>query len=214
MMKQWILLGGGGHGRVLLATLHALGWGSRLLGVVDPGPASPALQAWHVPLLGGDASLSRFSLQELLLLNGLGSVASTSGRKEIYQKFRLQGYTFASLCHPTAWVADSAVLAEGVQIMAGAIVQAGCQLGENTLINTRAVVEHDCLIREHVHLASGALLCGDVWIGEGTHVGAGATVIQGIRIGKNVCIGAGSVVVQNVSDGAKIVGVPAREMCK
>ena len=210
-------MGGGGHGRVLLATLQALGWKNRLIGVVDSAPLSPLspmLQTWGVPLLGGDESLSAISPQEIQLLNGLGSVANTTRRKEVYQRFRSQGYSFLTLCHPAAWVADSATLAEGVQVMAGAMVQTGCQVEENVLINTRAVVEHDCLIRKHVHIASGAVLCGDVWIGEGTHVGAGATVIQGVHIGANVCIGAGSVVIRNIPDNATVLGVPAKERCK
>lgn len=213
-MTQWILIGCGGHGRVLLATLQALGWTKRLLAMVDSGPISPALQSWAVPYWENDSEVARFLPQNVRLLNGLGSVADTAKRRAIYQRFRSQGYVFATLSHPSAWIADSAVLAEGVQVMAGAIVQSGCMIGENVLINSRAVVEHDCRIQDHVHIASGVVLCGDVWIGEGSHVGAGATVIQGIHIGANVCIGAGSVVVRDIPNDTKVVGVPAREMCK
>ena len=214
MTIKWVLLGGGGHGRVLLATLRALGWENRLIGIVDPEPVCPALQTWNVPLLGNDECLWTMSPQEIQLLNGLGSAANTTRRKEVYQRFQSRGYGFQTLCHPTAWVADSADLAEGVQVMAGAIVQTGCRLGNNVLINTRAIVDHDCLISEHVHVASGAVLCGDVWIGAGTHIGAGSTVIQGVHIGVNACIGAGSVVVRDIPDETKVVGVPAKELCK
>lgn len=214
LIEKWILLGGGGHGCVLLATLHALGWKNRLLGVIDSAPCSPATQGWQVPYLGDDAALSAHHPHEVRLLNGVGSIADTTRRGTLFQRCRAQGYIFQTVCHPTAWVADGVELGEGAQIMAGATVQAGVRLGHNVLINTRAVVEHDCQIQEHVHIASGAILCGDVKIGKGTHVGAGATVIQAIHIGENTCIGAGSVVVHNLPNGIMVVGVPAREMCK
>ena len=140
MKIQWILLGAGGHGRVLLATLHALGWKNRLVGVLDPGPLSPEFQAWRVPHLGdddvleGDGLMPAASPQTHHMLNGVGSVAHTTRRKALYQKFRAQGYTFARVSHPTAWVADSSTLADGVQVMAGAMIQTGCRLGENVLV--------------------------------------------------------------------------------
>ncbi|MBF0161016.1 MAG: acetyltransferase [Magnetococcales bacterium] len=208
---QWILLGCGGHGRVLLATLHGLGWTHRLIGMLDPEPATLDMQRWQVPFLGDDAYLSTASGRDIQLLNGLGSVGNTERRRAVYQKFHAQGYPFVTLCHPTAWLADSVTLAAGVQVMAGAVVQAGCQIEENVLINSRAVVEHDCLIRAHAHVASGAILCGNVWVGEGSHIGAGATVIQGVKIGDHVCVGAGAVVVRDLPSGVKVVGVPARE---
>ncbi len=208
---QWILLGCGGHGRVLLATLQALGWMDRLVGLLDPEPHALDQHHWPAPLLGDDAYLSTARAQEIQLLNGLGSVANTTRRRAVYQSYRARGYSFVTVCHPTAWIADSATLAAGVQVMAGAMIQIGAQLGENVLINTRAVVEHDCLIHDHVHIASGAVLCGDVQVGEGSHIGAGATVIQGVKIGANVCVGAGAVVNRDIPFGVKVVGVPARE---
>ncbi|MEO5362696.1 MAG: acetyltransferase [Magnetococcus sp. DMHC-8] len=211
MARQWILLGCGGHGRVLLATLQALGWMDRLVGILDQDPQAPDRLGWPIPLLGDDGYLSTLHTREIRLLNGLGSVASTTRRREVYQKWQAQGYTFASVRHPTAWLADSVHPGEGVQVMAGAVIQTGCQLGENVLVNTRAVLDHDCLLHDHVHVASGAVLCGQVQVGAGAHVGAGATVIQGIQIGANACVGAGAVVVRDVPNGVKVVGVPARE---
>lgn len=211
MDKKLILLGGGGHGRVLLETLTLLGIQKRVAGVMDPNHKNLDQKQWQVPLLGDDEQLLKMSPQLVQLINGLGSVSNTTQRRDLFNKFRSRAYPFVTICHPTAWVADSATLAEGVQIMAGAVVQTGCWLAENVLVNTRAVLDHDCRIQKHVHIATGALLCGGVSVGEGTHIGAGATVIQGVCIGENVMIAAGSVVVRDLPKGAKVAGVPAKE---
>ena len=44
------------------------------------------------------------------------------------------------------------------------------------------------------------------------HIGTGATVIQGIHIGAGALVGAGAVVIKNVDTGAKVVGIPAKDM--
>jgi sugar O-acyltransferase (sialic acid O-acetyltransferase NeuD family) len=208
---RYLLLGCGGHGRVLLATLQALGWMERLLGVLDPDP----LAARHLgcpSLLGDDGYLSRVNPAAVQLLNGIGSVGQTEKRRLLYLSLQERGYGFASVLHPAAWLATSVQTGAGVQVMAGAIIQNGCQLGANVLVNSRALLEHECLLQDHVHVASGAVLCGNVVVGEGAHVGAGATLLQGVHIGAGACIGAGAVVLHDVPAGVTMVGVPAREL--
>ena len=47
---------------------------------------------------------------------------------------------------------------------------------------------------------------------DGVFVGAGAKVIGGIHLGANATIGANAVVTKDVRAGAKMVGIPAREI--
>ncbi len=93
--------------------------------------------------------------------------------------------------------------------MAGAVVNIGTRVKENSIINTNASVDHDCLIGAHVHIAPGVTLSGGVTVGEGSHIGTGASVMQGIEIGANVIVGAGAVVIDNIETGKTVCGVPA-----
>ena len=149
---------------------------------------------------------------DALLVNGLGSVRSAVARARLWDlmKRRPAGAKFINVIHPAASIDPSAILGEGVQILAGAIVAGRAHLGDDVIVNTRAVVEHDCFIGDHSHIAPGAVLCGDVTVGARTHVGAGATVVQGVTLGHDVTVGAGAVVIRDVAPGRTVVGCPAK----
>jgi UDP-perosamine 4-acetyltransferase len=203
-----ILVGAGGHAKVVLDTLRAAGF--EVTGVVDPAFVG-ATSFWRkLPVLGGDEDLLDLEPNEIELVNGLGSLPGEVLRRQIFQKFKLAGYTFRSFSHPSAIIGSGVDLQEGAQLMAGTIVQADSVIGRNSIVNTGARIDHDCQIGSNVHIAPGAVISGGVCIGDGTHIGTGASVIQGITLGKDVVVGAGTVVVRNVPDNAVVIGAKPR----
>lgn len=203
-----IVLGAGKHAKVVIDILRIQS--VNVLGITDIDPGKLKEKVYGVKVIGNDDALQFYLPDSVQLVNGLGSVGSTILRKQLYNHFKSQGYSFASVIHPSAVIAFDVEISEGVQVMAGAIIQPGSYIGKNTIINTKASVDHDCIIGSHVHLAPGVTLSGDVQVGDGVHIGTGATVIQGIRIGQNSLVGAGSLVVKDVPEGATVIGVPAR----
>lgn len=199
-----VLLGAGGHARVLLQALRALD--VPVVGFI--APTAEGSRLGDVPWLGGDDALA--SLADVDLVNAVGSAGRVERRAAAHESGTAAGLRFRTVVHPRAIVDDSAVLGEGVQVLAGAVVGAGARLGDDVIVNTAAVVEHDGVVGAHSHIASGALLAGDVTVGGSTHVGLGARVIQGVAIGSSCVIGAGAVVLADVPDGATAVGIPAR----
>lgn len=198
-----ILVGGGGHGRVVLDALRSAG--HSVVAVCDPDPDVARRLPSDIVYLGDDEALETYAPDSVALANGLGSTASTATRRTLFERLTARGYRFLSVRHPNACIADDVVLGEGTQILAGAIVQTGVRLGANVIVNTGAQADHDCEIGDHVHLAPGVVLSGGVRIGAGCHVGAGAVVIQSIVIGPNTLIGAGAVVVRDVEPGSRLL---------
>lgn len=199
-----ILLGAGGHAKVLLSLIKAIN--GTLLGVCDPVLASQGIDKWRgIPIIGNDGVLRELDPKAVGLVNGLGQTIQSQARQILYERYRAQGFRFPVLIHPTAWVDSSAMLHDGVQIMAGAIVQADTAIGENCIINTGARVDHDCHLGADVHIAPGAVLCGAVQVGAGAFVGCGANVIQGIRIGSNSIVGAGTTLVRNLESNQLVL---------
>ena len=203
-----IIIGAGGHARVLISALKSLH--IDILGITDlASDKGSQKKIYGISVLGDDDKILDYSPDSIELVNGIGSVSSTQKRKDIYLRFKSHGYSFASVVHPSAMIMDEVQLGEGVQIMAGAIIQHGCIIGDNTIINTGAIIDHDCIIGEHVHIAPGAVISGGVQIGAMTHIGTAATIIQGIKIGPESIIGAGAVVINDIPSNVKAIGVPA-----
>ena len=205
MSKPIILVGLGGHAGVLLDLIHLLGL--EVIGGTDLEPNAKL----GIVYLGGDHAIERHRAETVRLVNCLGSNRNPLPRKRLYERFKELGYSFATLVHPKAVIAKTAVLEEGVQVMAGTIVQPYAQIGRNTILNTRSSVDHDCLIGEHCHIAPGVSLSGNVTLGDCSHVGTGASVIQGVRLGPECLVAAGACVTRSYPEsGTKLYGVPAR----
>ena len=192
-----VLLGAGGHAKVLLALAWAARW--QVQGVCDPQLALQQAGRWRdLPVLGADEALDALDAAHVGLINGVGQLVGGSARRDLFLRLRQRGFRFPALVHPAAWVDPSASLAEGVQVMAGAVVQADCLIGENSIVNTGATIDHDCVIGAHVHVAPGAVLCGSVRVGNRAFIGGGAFLLQGLTVGECAVVGAGVTLARDV----------------
>jgi len=203
-----IVLGGGGHARVLIDTLIING--ANILGVCAPKAVHISAS---IPYLGTDDAILAYAPNTVRLVNGVGSVGPAIAgnlRRGLYERFIARGYRFAKVIHPSAIISCDVNLACGVQVMAGAVIQCGTSVGENSIINTKVSLDHDCVIASHVHVAPGCTLSGNVALGDFVHVGTGGTLIQGVQVGRESFIAAGAVVIRNIPECVTAVGVPAQ----
>ncbi|MGD9537707.1 MAG: acetyltransferase [Alphaproteobacteria bacterium] len=214
-----IVIGGGGHARVVIDAL--LLQGRAILGVCDPALVTGAPGPFGLDLLGGDDAIAAHAPDAVRLANGVGAPGApgaarpqgtTQRRRAVFEAFGGRGYGFVTVVHPSAVIGHEVALGEGAQVMAGAVVQTGARIGLNAILNTGCRIDHDCRIGDHAHVAPGAVLSGDVTVEDDAFVGAGASVIQGMRIGRGAIVGAGTVVVRDVPAGARIVTPASRTL--
>jgi sugar O-acyltransferase (sialic acid O-acetyltransferase NeuD family) len=200
-----VILGSGGHAKVVAAT--AVACGHELIGFFDDRPDRWSTSLCGRPVGGPIAAM---------LQPGGDPVIQGIGDNRIRVQFAAR-YTFIDwvhLIHPHAFVDPSAVVGPGTVVFAGAVVQPDARIGEHVIINTGASVDHDCIVDDGVHLAPGVHLAGHVQIGRGALVGVGAVVIPRIRIGEWAIIGAGAVVTRDVPAHATVAGVPAAALTR
>ncbi|MFZ3091395.1 MAG: acetyltransferase [Nitrospirota bacterium] len=208
-MKKIILLGGGGHARVLIDLIIGCSEYD-IAGILDP-QIEKGTEVSGIIVLGSDDMLSELfdrGIKDVCI--AVGSIKDNNKRWMLYEKVKQIGFSVPALIHPKAVIAGDLQISEGVQIMAGSVIQTGSSIGENTIINTGAVIDHDNKVGRHVHICPGAVVSGGCIINDSAFIGAGATVIQGIRIGKNAIVAAGSVVINDVPDNSTVIGVPAK----
>ncbi|MCX8024552.1 MAG: hypothetical protein N3A60_05075, partial [Thermanaerothrix sp.] len=96
-----VLYGGGGHGKVLIELIQALGM-YRLVGIIDDG-LSVGEQVLGVPVLGGAEVLPQLYQQGVrLAVNGVGGIGRPEVRWRVFETLLQAGLNCPALVHPAA----------------------------------------------------------------------------------------------------------------
>ncbi len=188
-MKSFVILGAGGHGRVVAEALKSSGL--VVAAFLDPARALWGTQVDMIPVAGGDEKLSEFPAERFSFALGVGAVKDTRLRRTIHESAAARGALFPPVIAASAVIARSALLGDGAQVLTRAVVHPGASVGTGTVVNTAAVVEHDCILGAHAFVGPGAILCGGARVGDGTFIGAGAVILPGVGLGSNVLVAAG-----------------------
>jgi sugar O-acyltransferase (sialic acid O-acetyltransferase NeuD family) len=133
-------------------------------------------------------------------------------RRGLVDRLLTEGRVLATIVHPSAVIARSAVLEPGCVVFPNAVIGARTVVGAGTIVNRGALIGHHTRIGAGSTVGPGANVAGAVSIGPWTYVGMGAIVRDRVTIGADATIGAGAVVVGDVAAGVTVVGLPARPM--
>lgn len=205
-----VILGGGGHAKVLVECLRESAVGEPAA-ILDADRSLWGTELLGIKIRGGDDILPELFREGVLYFAmGVGSVKDNRPRKQLFEMAMAAGLRPLSTAHPSAVISPSAAIGEGTVLFPLSVVGAQAKIGKNVIINTGAIVEHDCVIGDHAHMATGARLAGGVRVAEAAHIGAGATVLQGLCVGQGAVVGAGAVVVRDVEPWTVVVGIPAK----
>ena len=193
-----IIIGSGGHAKVVKELVEILG--HKIIAVCDPNDSNKNHPFWkNIVFHRNESELQKYSKKTVFIANGLGHLPKDNiSRKKVFYFLNEMGFSFPALIHPASFVSNNAELYDGVQIMAGSVVQPGCIIKENTIINTSSSLDHDCKIEDNVHIAPGNTLCGSVTVGKNSFIGCGSSVIQSITIKEDTFIKAGSTIIKDI----------------
>ena len=199
-----VIIGGGGHAKVVIESLRASGHAVAAIVDADPTPR----EVLDVPVVGDDLKLPALKEQGLSQL--FVAIGDNRLREKLGRKAQGLGFVLVNAIHPSAVISPSAKLGQGVAVMAGVAINADTDVGDLAIINTGAVVDHDGRLGVACHLGPAAALAGSVTVGDRAFLGVGARVIPGVTIGADTTVGAGGVVVRDLPDGVLAIGVPAK----
>ena len=206
-VRDLVIVGAGGHGRELFATIAALNAGSptwRVLGVVDDAPQhQDRLERLGLPLLGPVDHLL-----ELGCTYALG-IGTSEVRRRLVERFDAAGLEPATVVHPGAHGGPDVELGPGAVVYDRCTLTTNVRIGAHTHLNVGCAVQHDSTLGAFVQVSPGVFVNGDCHLGNDVFVGTGAIITRGTTIGSGATVGAGSVVLRDVDADATVVGVPA-----
>lgn len=197
---ELIVIGSGGHAKVVISTLLASGWGIRA--VYDDDSSK-----WNKSIMGISISGPIARLGESDRLPAVIAIGAPMIRRQIAERYERD---WMKVIHPRAHVDPTATLGVGTVVFAGAVIQPDVVIGSHAIINTSASVDHECIIDDYAHVAPGAHLAANVHVQRGAFLGTGSQVIPGITIGEYSIVGAGSTVVRDIPGHVTAVGCPAK----
>jgi sugar O-acyltransferase (sialic acid O-acetyltransferase NeuD family) len=199
--KRLVILGAGGHGRVVADIAEQQGFE-------------------HIEFLDSRYPQVTHNLHWLVVGKSIAEtteirstfVAIGDNAKRLLQLDALldRGLHCPILIHPSASVSLYATVGPGSVVMANAVINAGAKLGRGVIVNSGSTIDHDCVIGHGVHISPGANIAGGARVGDLSWICIGSCVKENVIIGRSVVAAAGCVVIASVADGERVFGVPAR----
>lgn len=164
MTKSLIILGAGGHGKVVKEIAEALGYTK--IAFLDDNSTEA---------IGKIADSQAFVDEYREAFVGIGN---NKFRGEILARLEQEGFSIPVLIHPTAYVSKSAVIGKGTLVEPMAIVNANSKIGAGCIISVGSIVDHDAVLEDCVHINAGAICKAGSFVSKETRVDAGQ-IVQG-----------------------------------
>jgi sugar O-acyltransferase (sialic acid O-acetyltransferase NeuD family) len=205
--ERIIIVGAGGFGReVLQWARHA--WPEhvhKLTGFVSADPTKLHGHAPSLPIIGLPNDFELRPTDGFVLGIGIPRI-----RRVVAEQLEARGARFLTLIHPTAIVADTAVIGPGSVICPYAIVSDAVRLGRCVLVNYHASLGHDAEAGDYAVLSPYSSLGGSACVEEDTFLGLHASVAPGKRLAARSAISANSTALSDVPEECLVYGVPGR----
>ena len=162
MSKSLLIIGAGGHGRVVKEVAEALGYDK--IAFLDDN---------SVEAIGKIADSKSFVQEYQAAFVGIGN---NKFRNELLQRLEQEGFKIPVLLHPTAYISKTAVIGKGIVLEPKAIVNANSRVGVGCIISVGAIVDHDVVLEACVHVNAGAICKAGSFVVKETKVDAGQVV--------------------------------------
>lgn len=147
-----LILGAGGHGRVVAETAELEGrW--KQIAFLDDKADEPSVNNFDI--VGKLSDVENLTDQFKAAFVAIGN---NELRMEWINKLLDLGYEVPVLIHPRSIISKYCTLGAGTVVLAGAVVNVNANVGKGCIVNVNACVDHDCVIENGVHVMSGAVV--------------------------------------------------------
>jgi sugar O-acyltransferase (sialic acid O-acetyltransferase NeuD family) len=205
-MKNAIVVGAGGHARVIISLLRECG--KVPIAILDVNEPQADELIMGVPVVSAKTSLIDFS--ENSQFDFYIAMGDNNTRLSWWEKLTSKGLSCPNLISPFAKIDITTSLGGGNVICGNVFIGPEVIVGSNNIINTGAIIEHEVVIGSHSHLAPGSVIAGRVNISDLCFFGAGSTVIDKLNVSRGVTLGAGGILIRHAEvENGIYTGCPA-----
>ena len=208
-MKRLIIIGAGGHGKVIADAANEQNLYQEIAFLDDNfinNCQNKKLLIWEI--LGKIKDMNEPRILERFE-SAFVAIGNSKLRLSLIYSLKKLGYNIPIIIHPTAFVSKFSEVGEGTAVLSNSNLQTDSKVGKGTILNTGSNIDHEAKLSDGVHICPGASIAGNVSIGNSSWIGIGSTVKENINIGSDVIVGAGAVVNKNLPNNVVAKGIPA-----
>lgn len=165
MNRNLLILGAGGHGRVVKEVAGAMGVFVKIDFLDDH--SETAIGA----LSDSESLVDKYHYAFVALGN-------SELRMEWLDKLEASGYIIPILVHPTAYISPSAKVLSGTVVEAKAMVNTNAVIEKGCIIDLGSIVDHDARISFGCHIDCGAIVKAQCIVDAKTKVDSGVVLTK------------------------------------
>ena len=173
MMKEILLVGGGGHCKSVIDVIEEEGK-YKIAGIVDKKELI-GQKVLGYEIIGCDDDLEELFQKYQYAVVTVGQIKSNHVRVKLFNTLKEIGYKLPIIVSPLAYVSKYAMVQDGTVILHYALVNADARIGVNCIINTKSLIEHDVRIEDHCHISTATVINGGVIVKSDSFVGSNST---------------------------------------
>ena len=134
-MSTLLIIGAGGHGKVVADAALATGYWNEIAFLDDAWPDKRTNGPWAI-----HGKIDQLSGWKELCAHAVVAIGNNHLRMELQSKLVAVGFEVATIVHPSAQVSRFAKLGTGSVVFANAVVNVDAEVGDAAIINTAATM--------------------------------------------------------------------------
>ena len=210
MKKKLLILGCGGHGKVIADVAEKFSYFQDISFLDKNFLKEISRKDIFDNKIIGDISednIEKFSKSFTHFFVGIGDNKVRIKWLKIIKKMDIK---ITKIIDPSAEISKYSQIDPGTFINTNVVIQYDSQIKSGSIINTSSTIDHNCIIGQGTHISPGVNIAGNVEIGENCWIGIGSQIVQNIKIGDNVVVGGGSLVLKNIPNNVMVFGSPSK----
>ncbi len=180
MKEKIVIIGAGGHGKVVADAITAQGK-YELLGFIDASiPVGKVIV--------NDFKVIQTQADFYLLKDQVDTFIVAVGSNIIREKLVIMAEAVlkpATVIHPSALIGSDVTIGVGSVVLANTVINSSSKIGRNTIVNTGSIIDHDCIIGNNIHLSIGTLVGSNSEIKDGYTSRIGEAIDSFSTVNKN-----------------------------